>query len=146
MLAPSYRIEEPVLPAFKPAFFALFLLAACDQTAAIAPQPDLPADDPRQAELLAAECTIYFAAVVKLEAEGRAPSGNPSRGCPAEAAGIAADINPMVSVPSVTPGYPQTLYNRMLARGIPADLADDIAKSKAFWDLVAKRDSLLAGF
>lgn len=134
------------MPAFKPAFFALFLLAACDQTAAIAPQPDLPADDPRQAELLAAECTIYFAAVVKLEAEGRTVDGNPTRGCPAEAAGIPADINPMVSVPPVTPGYPQTLFDRMVARGIPADLAGDIAKSKAFWDMVAKRDSLLADF
>jgi len=44
------------------------------------------------------------------------------------------------------PGYPQTLYQRILARGIPTDVADDIAKSKAFWDQVAKRDSLLAGF
>lgn len=134
------------MPTFKHAFLALFLLAACDQTAAIAPQPDLPADDPRQAELLAAECTIYYAAVTKLEADGRVVGGNPTRGCPADAAGIAADINPMVSVPPVTPGYPQTLYDRMVARGIPADLAGDIAKSKAFWDLVAKRDSLLAGF
>lgn len=125
---------------------ALGLLAACDQTAPIAPQPDLPADDPRQAELLAAECTIYFAAVAQLEADGRQVSGNPTRGCPPEAAGVPADINAMVSVPSVTPGYPQTLLDRMLARGIPTDVADDIAKSKAFWDLVAKRDSLLAGF
>lgn len=134
------------MSSFRHAFFALFVLAACDQTAAIAPQPDLPADDPRQVELLAAECTIYFAAVTKLEADGRSANGNPTRGCPADAAGIAADINPMISVPPVTPGYPQTLYERMIARGIPADLAGDIAKSKAFWDLVAKRDSLLAGF
>lgn len=134
------------MPSIKHAILALGLLAACDQTAAIPPQPDLPADDPRQAQLLAAECTIYFAAQLKLEADGRALSGNPTRGCPPEAASIPADINAMVSVPPVTPGYPQTLYDRMIARGIPADVADEISKSKAFWDLVAKRDSLLAGF
>lgn len=134
------------MPPFKYAIFAAFLLAACDQTAAIAPQPDLPADDPRQQQLLAAECTIYFAAVTKMEANGRAISGNPTRGCPAEAASVPADINAMVSVPPVTPGYPQTLVDRMIARGIPADMVDEISKSKAFWDLVAKRDSLLAGF
>ncbi len=134
------------MPSFKHAIVAFGLLAACDQTAPIAPQPDLPADDPRQAQLLTSECTIYFAAVAQLEAEGRDISGDPTRGCPPEAAGVAADINPMVSVPSVTPGYPQTLFDRMIARGIPQDVAEDVSKSKAFWDLVAKRDSLLAGF
>jgi hypothetical protein len=130
----------------KPALAALFLLAACDQPAPIAPLPDLAADDPGQAQLLAAECAIYFAAVAQLEAEGRDVTGNPTRGCPAAAAARPADINAMVSVPPVMPGYPQTLYQRILARGIPVDVADDISKSKAFWDLVAKRDSLLAGF
>ncbi len=134
------------MPRFRYAVLALGLLVACDQTAPIAPQPELPADDPRQAQLLEAECTIYFAAVTKLEADGRDVNGNPTRGCPPEAAGVAADINAMVSVPPVTPGYPQTLYDRMIARGIPSDVVDDISKSKAFWDLVAKRDSLLADF
>ena len=134
------------MPPIKLSLLALTLLAACEQTAPIAPQPDLPADDPRQAQLLSAECTIYFAAVTKLEADGREVSGNPTRGCPPEAAGVSADINAMVSVPSVTPGYPQTLYDRIVARGIPTDVADEISKSKAFWDLVAKRDSLLADF
>ncbi len=134
------------MPAFKYAVFALGLLAACGQTASVAPLPDLPADDPRQAQLLEAECAIYFAAVAKMEADGRRFGGNPTRGCPPEAAAIPTDINAMVSVPPVTPGYPQLLYDHMIARGIPADLAEDIAKSKAFWDLVAKRDSLLAGF
>ncbi|PJI91776.1 hypothetical protein BC777_0616 [Yoonia maricola] len=134
------------MPSLKYAILAIGLLVGCDQTAPIAPQPDLPADDPRQAQLLSAECTIYFAAVTKLEAEGREVSGDPTRGCPPEAAGVAADINAMVSVPPVTAGYPQTLYDRMIARGIPVDVADDISKSKAFWDLVARRDSLLADF
>lgn len=134
------------MPSLKSAILVFGLLAACERTASIAPQPDFPADDPRQAVLLSAECAIYFAAVGRLEAEGRALSGNPTRGCPPEAATQRTDINAMVSVPSITPGYPQTLYDRMIARGIPADVAGEISMSKAFWDLVAKRDSLLAGF
>jgi hypothetical protein len=134
------------LPSLKHAVLALGLLAACDQTAPIAPQPDLTADDPRQAVLLSSECAIYFAAVARMEADGIPVSGNPTRGCPPEAVSIQADINPMVSVPSVTPGYPQTIYDRMISRGIPASIADDVAKSRAFWNLVAQRDSLLAGF
>lgn len=130
----------------KYAVIAIGLLAACDQTAAIAPQPDLPPDDPRQSELIAAECAIYFAAVAKLEEQGRAIRGNPTRGCPPEAAAVPQDINPMVSFPPMMSGYPQTLYQRITARGIPADMADEIAQSKAFWDLVARRDSLLARF
>ena len=119
------------------------LLAACATTAPIPPQPDLPADDPRQEQLLTSECAIYYAAVAQLEADGRSPDGNPTRGCPEGAAAIPADINAMVSVPPVTPGYPLTLYNRMLERGIPTDVADDIARSRAFWNLVAKRDTLM---
>jgi hypothetical protein len=136
------------LPSYKHAILALGLavLVACDQTAAIAPQPDFAADDPRQAQLIAAECAIYYAAVTKLETQGREASGNPTRGCPPEAAAVAQDINAMVSFPPLMSGYPQTLYQRILARGIPTDMADEIAQSKAFWDLVAKRDSLLADF
>lgn len=134
------------VPYLKPAAVALLVLAACDQTPAIAPEPDLDLNSPGQAALLEAECAIYFAAAAQLEAQGRDADGNPTRGCPPEAAAISADINPMVSVPPVMPGYPQTLYQRMISRGIPSDVADDVAKSKAFWDLVAKRDSLLANF
>lgn len=118
-------------------------VAGCEQGAPIAADPDLPTDDPRQASLVFSECAIYFAAVTKLESDGRSPNGNPTAGCPDAARGQAADINPMVSVPPVTPGYPETLYQRMIARGLPVDLADDIAKSRAFWNLVAQRDSVL---
>ncbi len=125
---------------------ALCLLAACEQTPANVAQPDLPLDDPRQAALVVSECAIYFAAVQKLESEGRSANGNPTSDCPEEARGRAADINPRVSVPPVSEGYPTTLYNRMIARGVPTDLADDISKSQAFWNLVAQRDSALATF
>lgn len=125
---------------------ALFFVAACDQTPAIQGDPNLPLDDPRQAALVLSECAIYFAALQQLESEGRSASGNPTRDCPAEAAGRAADINPRVSVPPVSPGYPETLYQRMIARGLPVDLADDIAKSQAFWNLVAQRDSAVGTF
>lgn len=125
----------------------LGLLAGCvGQGALVSGVPALPTGDPRQERLVFNECAIYFAAVETLRADGRKPTGNPTRGCPAEAAARATDINPMVSVPSVSPGFPQELYGRMIARGVPSDLADDIARSKAFWDLVAFRDSLIADF
>ena len=123
----------------------LGLLAGCaGQGALVAVDPALPTGDPRQERLVFNECAIYFAAVETLRADGRRPNGNPTRGCPAEAAARPADINPMVSVPSVSPGFPQELYGRMIARGVPQDLADDIARSKAFWDLVAFRDSVIS--
>jgi hypothetical protein len=130
---------------FRPTLLAatLYLLAACDQIPEIQAEPDLPLDDPRQTALVLSECAIYFAAVQQLESDGRSANGNPTRDCPDAARGRAADINPRVSVPPVSPGYPETLYNRMIARGIPVDLADDIAKSQAFWNLVAQRDSAL---
>lgn len=134
------------MPAIKHAFFAMLVLSACAPAGGLTPQPGLPADDPRQSELFAAECAVYVAAAQKLEADGRTVSRNITRGCPDDTATGFIDLNPMVSVPSVTPGYPQQFYTSMTRRGIPGDLADDIAQSKAFWDLVAKRDSLLAGF
>lgn len=132
----------------RPTLFAtaLCFLAACDQTTAIQAEPDLPLDDPRQAALVLSECAIYFAALQQLESEGRSANGNPTRDCPDAARGRSADINPRVAVPPVSEGYPTTLYSRMIARGIPTDLADDISKSQAFWNLVAQRDSALADF
>ncbi|ARU00747.1 hypothetical protein [Yoonia vestfoldensis] len=125
----------------------LGLLAGCaGQGALVAVDPALPTGDPRQERLVFNECAIYFAAVQSLRADGRRPNGNPTRGCPAEAAARPADINPMVSVPAVSAGFPQELYGRMVARGLPKDQVDDIARSKAFWDLVAFRDSVISGF
>lgn len=130
----------------KTVIAAICLAAACDQTPAIDVEPNLPTGDPRQEALILSECAIYFAAVQKLESDGRTANGNPTRDCPEAARARAADINPRVSVPPVSPGYPEMLYQRMIARGIPTDMADDIAKSQAFWNLVAQRDSALATF
>ncbi len=125
---------------------AISIISACDQTPAIEGDPNLPLDDPRQEALVISECAIYFAAVQKLESDGRSAAGNPTRNCPDAARGRSADINPRVSVPPVSPGYPETLYLRMIARGIPQDLADEISKSQAFWNLVAQRDSAVGSF
>ncbi len=122
---------------------AVGLLAACEQTPAITADPALPLDDPRQAGLIISECAIYFAAAAQLERDGRSANGNMTSNCPDEARARPADINAMVSVPPITPGYPETLYQRMIARGMPVDVADDVAKSRAFWNLVAERDSAL---
>ena len=106
------------MSSFRVAILACGLLAACDQTPPIVVEDNLPLDDPRQQALVMSECAIYFSAVAKLEADGLSANGNPTKDCPVEARARAADINSMVSVPSVTPGYPETLYQRMIARGI----------------------------
>lgn len=129
------------------AALVLGLVAGCGaQAPLVSVDPSLPTGDPRQERLVFNECAIYFAAVQKLQADGRSANGDPTRGCPSDAAARPTDINPMVSVPSVSPGFPQDLYNRMIARGVPTDLADDISRSKAFWDLVAFRDSTVGSF
>ena len=128
------------------ALVAPLLLIACAEMAPIGEEPGLSADDPAQAELTLRECAIYFAAAAQLEAEGRDAPSRLTRGCPAEAEGRAVDISAMVSPPPMMSGYPTTLDARMRSRGMPSDLADQISRSKAFWDLVARRDSILAGF
>ena len=126
--------------------FAPLALAACLDAAPVAEDSGLAAGDPGQAELALRECAIYFAAVTALEAEGRTPPARLTRGCPDDAAARQVDISPMVSPPPMMSGYPTALDARLRARGVPDDLADEIARSKAFWDLVARRDSILAGF
>jgi len=93
------------------------------------------------------ECAIYFAAVETLRADGRKPTGNPTPWpVPAESAAPPRRYQPDGQRASRIARLPQELYGRMIARGVPSDLADDIARSKAFWDLVAFRDSLIADF
>lgn len=126
---------------------APLLLAACVEGAALGVETGLPAGDPGQEALAVRECEIYFAAVRELEAEGRNAPASLTRGCPdAAETAPAVDIAPMISPPPMMSGYPTTLDARMRARGMPDDLADQVAQSKAFWDLVARRDSLVAGF
>ncbi len=130
----------------RPALLVPLVLAACLDTAPVGQEPDLPADDPGQAELAFRECAIYFAAAAALEEEDRRVPGSLTRGCPAGAEDSYVDISPMVSPPPMMSGYPTALDARMRARGMPDDVAEQVARSKAFWDLVARRDSLLAGF
>lgn len=127
-------------------FVAPLALAACLETAPVAEDSGLAAGDPGLAELTLRECAVYYAASAALEAEGRNAPLRLTRGCPDEAAARQVDISPMVSPPPMMSGYPTALDARLRARGVPDDLADAISQSKAFWDLVARRDSILAGF
>ncbi|SFS11184.1 hypothetical protein [Yoonia litorea] len=125
--------------------FAPIVLAACSPMSPVDEGLNLAADDPRQIELTFQECAIYFAARDALQAQGRTASSGLTRGCPANASEAAVDITPMVSPPPMMSGFPTALDARIRARGVPDDLADDVVRSKAFWDLVARRDSILAG-
>jgi len=123
-----------------------FLIAGCAAAPPAGEESGLAPDDPGQAELTLRECAIYFSAAAVLEAEDRAAPARLTRGCPPEAEAAEVDVSPMVSPPPMMSGYPTALRSRLSARGVPDDLADEISRSKAFWDLVARRDSLIAGF
>lgn len=108
---------------------AALALSACVPTT-------LPPEDPRRAELIAQECAIYFAAERQLASEGRALRRAASEGCPPEAAARRADIATRITPPIPGTEFSEILYRRMIARGVPNDLALQISGSPAFWDLV----------
>lgn len=128
-------------------WLAPVVLAACLDTSAIQvnDDPELPQGSAGQAELLERECALYRVVAARLVDEGGTAPRGLTRGCPEGGEARALDINPMASPPPLMAGYPETLFQRLQARGVPADLAQTIAQSKAFWDLVARRDSLVAG-
>ncbi|OUD09333.1 hypothetical protein BVC71_11605 [Marivivens niveibacter] len=96
--------------------------------------PTLPADDPRQIALVKGECEIYFAAERQLGQAGTSLT----QGCDPSYASSTADIAGTYGYPeNGGTAYSETLYRRMIARGMPNEMAMQISKSKAFWDLVA---------
>ncbi|WP_124111011.1 hypothetical protein [Palleronia sp. THAF1] len=78
------------------------------------------------------ECAIYVAAEKRLAAEGR-PADGLSTGC--AAATSPADIAP-TGVAGQSTSFSEILFRRMIARGMPQDLAAEISTSPAFKELV----------
>lgn len=76
-----------------------------------------------------AECAIYYAVLGKLLIEKREPSANIVAGCP-ESASIGADISPSGSAPSAPSA--RQLVNRMVDKGVPRDVANEVSRSAAF--------------
>ncbi|MEP3342572.1 MAG: hypothetical protein ABJO09_09735 [Hyphomicrobiales bacterium] len=106
-------------------FSVAFALSGClDSGVATNPQA--------QQSLVTQECAIYFAAEERLAAEGR-PVARMSNGC---APGIApANIAP-TGVAGQSTSFSEILFKRMIARGMPQDVAVDISTSAAFKTLV----------
>lgn len=90
-------------------------------------------DPAAKSALVVQECGIYLAAEQRLSAEGR-PVAGLSDGCPPGAA--VGNIAPTGVAGSATP-FSEILFRRMIARGMPQDLAVEISTSIAFKDLVS---------
>jgi hypothetical protein len=110
---------------------ASLLLAAT--TAACVSTGGIVTDPQDQQALVVQECAIYVAAEQRLAAEGR-PVAGLTDGCPAGAA--PGDIAATGVAGSATP-FSEILFRRMIARGVPNDLANEISTSAAFKNLVA---------
>ena len=85
--------------------------------------------------LVAKECAVYFAIEDQLEAEGRPANGKIYEGCPGGTS-VGASIKPLSQPPSTDNATAKTYYRKLLARGTPKDIADQVSKSKAFQDWV----------
>lgn len=84
--------------------------------------------------LVAQECAIYVAAEQQLAAEGRGVNGALSTGCPTGT--VAGNITATGAAGQAT-GFSEILFRRMIARGMPNDLAVQVSTSPAFKNLVA---------
>lgn len=112
-------------------------LSAC-QTATEA----LDKNDIRKTELIEAECAVYFTVRDQMASQGQTANATMTEGCPTTAQSIKADITPQVSPPTIESRFGRIIYQRMIARGMPKEVADEVGKSKAFYVLVAKSDAL----
>lgn len=112
------------------------VLSACVST------PSLPPEDPRQAALIEKECAIYFAAEMQIQSSGAGVPAGMSEGCPESARAVAANIAAIEPPHQFTSGYAEILYKRMIARGMPKDLALQVSKSEAFRALVDANDAV----
>ncbi len=104
-------------------------------TAAEPPAPRRSGAPAGVSELVARECAVYFAIEDQLEAEGRPASGKIYEGCP-PGTSIGASIEPISPAPDSTSATARTFYRKLLARGTPRDIADQVVKSRAFQDWV----------
>lgn len=120
--------------------FLSLLLVGC-QTATEA----LDVDDVRKTRLVESECAVYFTVRKQLLTQNRAAPASMTEGCPPATADIAADITPQESPPEIESRFGRIIFQRMVARGMPRDVAEDVSLSPAFYDLVTQSDALYGG-
>jgi len=117
----------------------LLMLASCQSDG---PMAVFEPESKTKTALIAAECDIYHAIELRLASENRNANGDITDGCPAVSGEISADIAPHNPPRQIDSKYAGTLYQRMIARGVPKDIADDVRKSNAFFDLVQDTDTV----
>ncbi|MGB7287113.1 MAG: hypothetical protein WBC71_09300 [Salaquimonas sp.] len=115
----------------------LSMLTAC-QTSSEA----LDVDEIKKANLVEQECAVYFAVLAKMQNEGRTARGNLTEGCPSSAQGIQASISPTNPPRLLDSRFDRIIYQRMIARGMPEDLADQVRTSQSFYNLVELSDQV----
>jgi hypothetical protein len=117
----------------------LVMLTSCQS---LAPEDLFEPEDRTKSALVEAECAIYFAVETKLVETGRKANGNMSEGCPQSARDIHVDIKALNPPRKTESKFAETLYRRMIARGMPKDIAEEVRKSNAFFDLVQDTDTV----
>ena len=120
----------------------LLVLMALSSCQSASPTAIFEPEDQTKAALVESECAIYFAVLTKLANEDRQANGNIAEGCPSAAIDIVADIEPRNQSRQIESRYGTILYQRMIARGMPKDIADEVAKSNAFFDIVQDTDTV----
>lgn len=118
--------DMTIKPYFAGIFGAFTLLGACVGGPVVT-------DSAAQQTLVVKECAIYLAAEQQLDAEGRGMGGSLSAGCPD---GVTPGNISATGVAGQATGFSDILFRRMIARGMPQDLAVQVATSPAFKDLV----------
>lgn len=115
----------------------LFLVTGC-QTATEA----LDENDIRKTNLIEAECSIYFTVRAQMASLGQIANGNMTDGCPPSSKDIRADITPTNIIQEKDSRFSTIIHQRMIARGMPKEIASNVKKSRAFYDLVIQSDEL----
>lgn len=122
----------------KPSFFAVAMLALAGcQSAQPISAPQRVIDPQDQANAIQSECAIYYAVNAQRVDLGLPVIAALTQGCPAGTDSLPADIAPRPNVIPAT-SLAQTVRRRMIARGMPAQTANQVATSRAFANLITE--------
>ncbi|MGB7432329.1 MAG: hypothetical protein WA921_07665 [Ahrensia sp.] len=111
-------------------------LAGCQSTQ-LPTVPERFIDPQDEANAIQSECAIYYAVNAQRVDRGLPVIAALTQGCPAGTDSIAADIAPRAGVRPAS-ALADTVSRRMIARGMPAQTANEVASSRAFETLIAE--------
>ena len=91
--------------------------------------------DPRYKAMRAKECAIYFTIDGYLKDIGQAGKRPIAYDCPQSLRDI-ADMSPIDPPVSLASGVGKNLYDTLIERGVPQEVAQSVSRSKGFKDWV----------